>query len=133
MAAILNGIQRGRVFIDLTGSRDKVIDLGARDSTEHDGADQQWTSMGDTIHAAAGDSVTVRVQVVACPRAVIHLFLDGHETPALPPLTTGIGNETLPFSWISDGNSHWIRAEVRDANGSLMLISNPIYINFEAH
>ena len=24
--------------------------------------------------------------------------------------------------------SHWLRAEVRDANGSLMLISNPIYI-----
>jgi hypothetical protein len=133
VAAIMEGIRRGRVFIDLTGSRDRIIDLEARDSTEHDRGDQQWISMGDNIHAAAGDSVTVRVHVAACPRAAIHLFLDGRETPALPPLATGIGNETLTSSWTSDGIHHWIRAEVRDANGSLMLISNPIYINFEAH
>ena len=74
VAAILEGIRRGRVFIDLTSSRDKVIDLEARDATEHDGGDQHWISMGDNIHAAAGDSVTVRVRAMACPRATIHLF-----------------------------------------------------------
>jgi len=127
VADILEGIRRGRVFIDLTGSKDKVIDLEARDSTGPDGADQQWTSMGDTIHVAAGDSVTVRVHVMACPRATIHLFLDGQERPVLPPLATGIGNETLASSWISDGNRHWIRAEVRDANGSLMFLQSDLH------
>ena len=86
--------------------------------------------MGGVLQVPAGHSVSFVVQIAACPRATAVLFLDGHETPVLPPLKTSLGNENLPFSWTSDGNAHWLRAEVRDSNGSLMLVSNPIYINF---
>jgi hypothetical protein len=40
-------------------------------------------------------------------------------------------SEVLSFQWTSDGQPHWLRAEIRDANGVLQLISNPIYINHE--
>jgi hypothetical protein len=122
--ALLDGIRRGRAFVDLTGSRDRVIDIETRNSE-----DSKWTPMGSAIQAAAGNVLTFRVHLSACPRATVHLFLDGRETPTFTPLSSGSGNETLPFNWTSDGGSHWLRAEVRDANSSLMLISNPIYIH----
>ncbi len=131
--AILEGIRRGRAFIDLTGSRDKVVDLQARDAARGDSGKENWTLMGSALEGASGDSIAFSVQVAACPRATIHLFVDGRETPALGPLSTGTGDETLPFSWTSDGARHWLRAEVRDANGSLMLVSNPIYIRPATH
>jgi hypothetical protein len=46
---------------------------------------------------------------------------------------TGAGDESPSFQWTSDGHAHWLRAEVRDANGSLMLVSNPVYINLATH
>jgi hypothetical protein len=91
--------------------------------------------MGEMLQSPAGDSIAFHVHLAGCPRSAVHLFLDGretddHETLSLGPLATGSGDETLSFQWTSDGHAHWLRAEVRDANGSLMLVSNPIYINF---
>ena len=122
VSAILEGLRNGRAFIDLTASHDRRIDIEATDQTGHDAA------MGGTLEAAAGDSISFKIPIAGCPRSKIHLFLDGVETASLPPLATSAGNETLAFKWTSDGHRHWLRAEVRDSNGSLMLVSNPIYI-----
>ena len=124
--AILDGIRKGRVFIDLTNSREKQIDIEARDS---DISSHESTHMGGVLQAPSGHAVAFVIHVSACPRSMVHLFLDGRETPALAPLSTTMGNEDLPFTWTSDGHAHWLRAEVRDSNSSLMLISNPVYIN----
>ena len=129
--AILEGIQLGRVFIDLTASRDKAIDLEAR-PTSVSGA-QSWTQMGDVIEAPSGRAVSFRIHLAACPHAIVHIFLDGHESPDLAPLSAASGSETLAFQWTSDGHYHWLRCEVRDQNGALMLLSNPIYINLKSH
>ncbi|HEX4283670.1 MAG TPA: CehA/McbA family metallohydrolase [Terracidiphilus sp.] len=130
--AILDGIRDGRVFIDLTGSHDKVVDLAARD-TGHNSAENQWTPMGSVLEAKTDDSLEFRVTLAACPRSTVHVFLDGHETPALAPLRSESGTEDLSFRWSTDAGPHWLRAEVRDANGSLMLVSNPIYIHPATH
>ncbi len=37
---------------------------------------------------------------------------------------------TLRSSWRSDGARHWLRAEVRDAGGHLLLFGNPVYVNW---
>jgi hypothetical protein len=123
--AILEGIRNGRVFIDLTASHDRRIDIQAANQTDQAGRAAQ---MGGTLEAAAGDSISFKIPVASCPRSKIHLFLDGVESASLPPLATSAGNETLAFNWTSDGDRHWLRAEVRDSNGSLVLVSNPIYI-----
>jgi hypothetical protein len=122
VSAILDAIRRGRAFIDLTASHDRLVDIEAK------GTNTPIVQMGGTLDAGAGDVVTFHIQVAGCPRSAVHLFLDGGETSALPPLTTQIGAETLPFQWTSDGRAHWLRAEVRDSNGSLVLVSSPIYI-----
>jgi hypothetical protein len=130
--AILDAIRHGRAFVDLTSSPDKVIDFDARDTQESTGDPrEQWTSMGDKLRAPPGHAITFRVQLSACPHSQVHLILDGHESPGLPPLSGQPGNEALSFSWMSDGQYHWLRCEVRDQDGSLMLLSNPLYINFK--
>jgi hypothetical protein len=128
--AILDGIRRGRVLIALTGSRNKVVDLEARNTNTNQAANDNWAPMGSIVKAASGDPIAFRVLLSACPRSTVHLFLDGHEAPSLGPLSANSSNEMLPFAWTSDGGRHWVRVEVRDSNGSLILISNPIYINF---
>ena len=60
-------------------------------------------------------------------------MLDGRESADLPPLAAAAGNETLQFKWTSDGRYHWLRCEVRDDDGKLLLLSNPIYINLPRH
>ena len=123
VAAILDGIRRGRTFIDLTASHDRLLDMEAHK------ANGPAIPMGGTLEASEGNTVGFDIQIAGCPRSTVHLFLDGSETSALPPLVTQGGTETLPFQWTSDGRAHWIRAEVRDSNGSLVLLSSPIYIS----
>ncbi len=124
--AILDGIRHGRAFIDLTASRNKILDLEARDTTA--GA-KDWTPMGGTLRAPQGHSIAIRVHITGSPDSEVHLFLDGLETNSLPELHSESGSEILPTEWTGDGQCHWLRAEVRDAKGALLLLSNPIYIN----
>lgn len=129
--AILDGIRRGRAFVDLTASRDKTIDIEARSAEATD--PEPWTPMGDALHAPSGRAIAFRIHLAACSHSQVHLVLDGHESGGLPPLPATAGNETLSFQWTSDGGYHWLRCEVRDQNGGLMLLSNPIYINLASH
>jgi hypothetical protein len=89
--------------------------------------------MGDSLEAASGHPIAFRIVLAACPHSRVHLMLDGRESPDLPPLAAPAGNETLQFKWTSDGRYHWLRCEVRDDNGQLLLLSNPIYINLPTH
>jgi hypothetical protein len=63
---------------------------------------------------------------------VQNLLLDRRELPDLGPPSASLGDEDRSFAWTSDRKAHWLRAEVRDSNGSLMLVSNPVYINFSS-
>ena len=85
--------------------------------------------MGSTLRVPQNHSIAFRVHVEGCQDTAVHLFVDGSETATLPPLQSRTGSEVLPFQWTSDGNPHWLRAEVRDTKGALQLLSNPIYIN----
>ena len=121
--AILEGIRRGRVFVDLTSSLDKVLDLEAS-------AGNNSARMGDNFSAARDETVQLRVHVASCPGDEVHLLLDGHESPNLRPMSVSESDQTISDRWTSDGQRHWLRAEVRDKQGSLLLRGNPIYINF---
>jgi hypothetical protein len=131
--AILAGIRNGRTFIDVTASHDKIIDIEARDTSSPQSGKENWTKMGGALPVPSGDNISFRVHVAACPHSQVHLFLDGRETADLPALPAAGVDETLSFKYASDGHYHWLRSEVRDTDGTLMLISNPIYINLPAH
>jgi len=122
--AILDGIRTGRVFIDVTGSRDRVLDLSA-----HAGASE--AQMGGELSAPSTQDVVVDVHVDACAGALASLIVDGQAPASLSPQTIGAASEDLHFRWKSDGSRHWLLAEVRDGEGHLLLLSNPVYLNWQ--
>jgi hypothetical protein len=117
--AILDGIQHGRTFIDLTGSRDKTLDFEAQ-------AEGASARMGGTLHTSGGVPITVRIHSIASGGSVVHLLLDGVETNI--PLT--LDGETAKATLTPSAGRHWLRLEVDDASGASELISSPLYINF---
>lgn len=123
--AILDGIRHGRVFIDLTSSHDKVLDLTSTAGSSH-------AIMGEDLTASKGTPVQLDIHVAACAGNQVHLLVDGHESPALVPLDISSNDDTLHAHWTASNGRHWLRAEVRDHQGTLLVLGNPIYINFPA-
>jgi hypothetical protein len=121
--AILDGIRAGRVFIDLTGSRNRLLDLHARTA-------EGETATGGAAVARAGELVTFRVDMTECRDATAHLILDGKGLASSPPRPISNNEESLQFQWTSDGARHWALAEIRGSGGRLLLLSNPIYLNW---
>ena len=122
MQAILAGIRAGHVFVDVEGSRDRLLELSASSGEQH-------ASMGDEIHAAAGERIHFEAHVAHVAGAKLHVLLDGK--PFAPVAIASIGSidQRTAFDWTSDGKPHWLRAEVRAADGRPLLIGNPLYLN----
>lgn len=123
VAAILDGIRSGRVFIDLTGSRDRLLDMSAH-------AGSSTATMGSDLEAGRDAAVSLDVHVAACPGSTVHLFVDGVESQSLPPQPIASADQTLGSAWQSDGARHWLRVEVRDSQDRLLLLGNPVYVNW---
>jgi hypothetical protein len=121
VAAMLKGIRAGRTFIDLTASRDKMLDFEA---------DAQGSSakMGGTLRIPGGAPVSLRIHTVAAAGSVVHLLLDGEETNT--PLSLDGLDSTLKTTVTTSAGRHYLRVEVRDHAGASELISSPLYINF---
>jgi hypothetical protein len=116
---------KGHVCIDLTASHDKIIDLQASD-----GAIQ--AAMGKELTAARNNRVSLAAHVTAASGSTLRWLLDGKELPTLPPESLSGDSADKTASWTSDGQRHWLRAEVRTAAGTLQLLSNPIFLNWPA-
>jgi hypothetical protein len=126
VAAILDGIRAGHVFLDLTGSRDKLLELRAHDS--HSSAE-----MGEDLEQQKGEALALQIHVTACEGASLRMLIDGQESSTLPQQGITSGDQTFNMNWTPDGSRHWLRAEVRDSQGQLLLFSNPVYIGFKQH
>ncbi|HEX4484822.1 MAG TPA: CehA/McbA family metallohydrolase [Terriglobales bacterium] len=114
--AILDGIRAGHVFIDLEGSSDRMLSFRATAGT-------QAAGMGDLLHASPGTEITFSVQTVGVPNQKLELIEDGKP----------LNNETLAtgaFSIRADDHRHWFRINVWSSKGKLLLVGNPIYLNF---
>jgi len=123
VAGILDGIRSGRVFIDLTGSRDRRLEMQA----ETGGAS---ATMGGELTAPNGAGVALTAQAGDCDGASLRFFVDGEESSAPPPQTIAGADATLHAAWTSDGQRHWIRAEVIGAGHRILLLGNPVYLNW---
>ncbi len=119
--AILDGIRAGRTFIDLTASRDKMLDFAA----DAGGASAK---MGGTLDAAAGATISVHIHTIAAKGSTVHLLLDGEESMA--PLAVEGVDSTVTATFPATAGRHWLRLEVRDSSGANELMSSPLYINF---
>jgi hypothetical protein len=120
--AVLDGIRAGHVFVDVEGSGGRVLELNAQ-------AGGTQAMMGDALAAPAGTVVQFRVRVAQAAGSTISLMMDGAAAELLAQPAVGGDDETKGFSWTSDGQRHWLRADVRDAKGKLLLLGNPVYLN----
>jgi hypothetical protein len=116
--AIVDGIRAGNVFVDTAGTQDRLLELTAEYK-------QTTATMGGQLTLANKQSATFTLRVAKMTGGTIEIIRDGavaRRTSVPAPLHSWSFKET------SDGNRHWIRADVRDATGKLALIGNPIYI-----
>jgi predicted metal-dependent phosphoesterase TrpH len=121
--AILDSIRRGRAFVDVTSSHDKLLDVDAATSS-------MTVHMGEDISVLSGTRLQLIVHVAACSGDTVDMLVDGRTSAAMPPVRASSKDDKLTMQWTSDGKRHWIRAEVRDRSGDLVLLGNPVYVNF---
>lgn len=123
VADILEGVRAGHVFVDVEGSPDRLLTLTAR-------AVGRQAEMGDTLTVPAGLGVEFEATVIAPPSgARLDILKDGQPLEGVLPALDADG--VYRFSWPSDGQRHWIVVHVRAADGRLLLIGNPVYLNWE--
>jgi hypothetical protein len=122
--AILDGIRAGHVFIDLEGTRDRMMDVTA---SVKGGA----VHAGDALEAAEGEMAHLNLHVTNAAGGRVRWIEDGKAMDASGDAAIASAAQDVPLDWTSDGGRHWIRAEVTDAQGKLWLVDNPVYINWE--
>jgi predicted metal-dependent phosphoesterase TrpH len=122
--AIIDGIRAGHVFVDLTGSRNRMLEMTAT------APGQPAAIMGDVLRAPSGSAVPVTVQVVGCLGWTLKISDNGQDDLALPTHILSQNDETLHFTWPSDGKQHWLLPQVNNPQGELEVLGNPIYVNY---
>ena len=120
--AILDGIRAGHVFIDASGSRDRILEV-----TAHAGG--QDAHAGDMLRAAQGVTVHFEIHAANAAGGTLHWIEDGQEVSG-DDASINSADETLPLTWTGDGRRHWFRAQVTGPDGKLWLLDNPVYLNW---
>jgi hypothetical protein len=120
-AGIVAAIRRGRVFIDVAGTRDRSLDLTAR-------VDKQTAHMGDELPVPRGTRVRFEGTVSGVAGGEVEVILDGQRTSLLKDSHVASSTQSFEFSWRADGQRHWIRLDARDGESHRALIGNPIYL-----
>lgn len=128
--AILAGIRAGHVFVDLTGSRDKMLTMTAT-------AAGKTANMGDELDVPQEATVDFEVNEVGANDGKVTLVEDGRQVDGLSQAvgskTLGSNSgQTLILSFTADGSRHWFRPQVNGPDGKLWLLGNPIYIDWNS-
>jgi hypothetical protein len=118
---IVAALRRGRVFIDVAGTRDRALDFNAS-------VGDQQAHMGDTLKVKRGGRVKFSGYVNAVAGGEIEVIRDGERVPLLSTRRVESAAWPFEFEWRADGRPHWIRLNVRDKDGHLALVGNPIYL-----
>jgi hypothetical protein len=120
-AGIVAAIRRGRVYIDVAGTRDRSLDLMAS-------VDKQIAHMGEVVRVPRGALVRFEGSVGGVAGGELEVILDGQRTSLVKDGRLTSTAQSFGFPWRADGKRHWIRVDVRDGESHLALIGNPIYL-----
>jgi hypothetical protein len=115
---ILEGIKAGHVYVIATGPDGPPLYLNAGSAM-----------MGDALSAESGKSIAFKLTTSASA-AKLRLLVDGKDVDSLPPLQAEGKDSVCTYDWKSDGKRHWVRAELDDARGAPLTLTNPIYVNW---
>jgi len=114
--AILDGVRAGHVFVDIEGTTDRSIEFTATTGTV-------TAAMGDNLIALAGQTLHFTLKMLNLQGAYPEIVHD--ESKALL-----FGEEMTSFDFHSDGKRHWFRVDIHANDGRLLILGNPIYLNF---
>jgi len=120
--AILEAVRAGHVFVDVQGSRDRLL---AAEATTGAGR----AEMGDSLAAPKGSTVHVSVHISGCQSAHVVVIQQRQPTPVAEETVT-LDEEVHSFDLPSGGDRRWIRVEVRGSDDVPILIGNPFYVNY---
>ncbi|MBS1821917.1 MAG: PHP domain-containing protein [Acidobacteria bacterium] len=121
--AILDGIRAGHVFVDVEGTRDRAIALMAT-------AGAQTVAMGDSMNVSTGTRIDLSLSLDNLAGAHVELIRDGEVVPFGDHKSVAMQHEQWRAEQVSDGKRHWLRVNVRAQDGRLLVLGNPIYLNF---
>lgn len=116
--AIIAGIRAGNVFVDTAGTRDRLLEFTARHGN-------QRAVMGEQLQITGRRKIAFDVRVTQLAGGTIELIRDGAVTRREPVRDA---SHSSAFEETFDRKRHWIRVDVRDGQGKLALIGNPIYV-----
>lgn len=114
--AIMDGVRVGNVFIDVEGTRDRLLEVEARD-------DAGSARMGGALSGKG--EIDVAVHVRGATGAQAHLIADGTVTRLSRPVSGG--DVRLNFKIPRSFAKRWFLITV-EASGKPLLIGNPIYV-----
>jgi hypothetical protein len=115
-SAILNALRAGRVYIKTKGPDGPDIEFSAECNSRH-------FDMGDVILERSA-AVQFSISVSSKMPVTAEIVRDGKVEKL------ELKNGTADYPLVNDGQRHWIRVNVRDKDGKLIALTNPIYLNF---
>jgi hypothetical protein len=121
-AGIVAAIRRGRVCIDVAGTRDRLLDITAE-------AGSRSAHMGEALEVSGRTTVHFRGTVRGVSGGRVEPIVDGQRLNLLKNPEITAAADSFEFSWRSDGRRHWVRVDVHDATGHLVLVGNPVYLS----
>jgi hypothetical protein len=113
--AIVAGVKSGRVFIDLQNRAGSLLDVEARGGG-------QIARMGGLLELGAGDSADFLVKTAGADDAAIEIVSGGLILTRAPDAARAT------FTLAPGARYGWIRANARTADGRLLLVGNPVYV-----
>ena len=116
---IIDGVRSGRVFIDVAGLPDATLNMIAR-------AGDREARMGGELSLKPGEDASLHIEALNLPAG-----------SRIEPVTSNViaTAERLPFApppsfriaLTETALSGWVRVNIRDTSGKLLLLGNPIY------
>ncbi|ESQ85222.1 hypothetical protein AEAC466_05790 [Asticcacaulis sp. AC466] len=123
--ALLIGLKKGRAFVDMGVGVDRILDLKA---SVEGRAEKKVAVMGETLAVHANSNVLVEVEVKGEAGSRAELILNGQTQPQVLPVDSG--RASISFHVTLKGQcAQWVRVNIRDKDGKIKMISNPIYFN----
>jgi hypothetical protein len=120
--AILDAIRAGHVFIDVEGTANRVLELSGECGVAR-------AIMGDALAVPKGGTAEFTLRVRGLKGAQVDVILDGAHGALLPDTIVANDDASFRFAFKGDGARHWLRADVRSADGTrTLMIGNPIYV-----
>ncbi|PTQ12864.1 phosphotransferase [Sphingomonas oleivorans] len=117
-AGILEGLREGRIFIDVEGSGERLLDLGARRGSAS-------AAMGETLAGSGPLTLTIHTKALAGAR--IEFVVNGKAAPDLGrAIASNDARQDVVLS--RPPRCGWVTANARGADGRLLVIGNPIYL-----